>query len=79
LSEDTGFTFDELFHMRMDYLMMLKDVKDQIIEERNKAQEEAEAKQSGAGTKLSSNSFSASSIKSLASKYGVSMPSGLHL
>ena len=58
---------------------MLKDVKDQIIEERNKAQEEAEAKQSGAGTKLSSNSFSASSIKSLASKYGVSVPSGLHL
>ena len=56
---------------------MMKDIKDQIIEERNKAQEDAQ--EQAKSNQISPSSFSASSIKSLASKYGVSMPSGLHL
>lgn len=43
LSEDTGFTFSELFHMRMELLIGLKNVKDSLIEERNKAQEKAQS------------------------------------
>lgn len=77
MSEDTGFTFNELYGMSMSRLLMMKDIKDQIIEERNKAQEEAQ--EQAKSNKVSPSSFSASSIKSLASKYGVSMPSGLHL
>ena len=61
--------------MRMDYLMMLKNIKDEIIEERQKAQDEAE-QQAQSGTSYS-NSFSTSSLQSMASKYGVKLPSSM--
>lgn len=63
--------------MSMSRLLMMKDIKDQIIEERNKAQEDAQ--EQAKSNQISPSSFSASSIKSLAAKYGVSVPSGLHL
>ena len=66
-------TFTELWNMTMGRLLMLKQIKDDIIEERNKAQEEAE--KNGGGTNKISASSSMSQVRSLASKYGVSMPS----
>lgn len=69
-------TFTELWNMTMSRLLMLKQIKDDIIEERNKAQEDAE-KGSSTGTNKISTSTSMSQIKSLASKYGISMPSGM--
>lgn len=85
LSEDTGFTFTELYHMRMELLMGLKNVKDQIIEERNKAQEEAQEKASGSSSHMppgmSSMMSQASSMMSSVKSGSFHMPSmsSLHL
>ena len=82
LSEDTGFTFEELYYRStMNRILLLKKVKDEIIEERNKAQEDAQEdakKGKGVGNMVGSTKFSGnsmSSIKSMASKMGVSIPS----
>lgn len=70
-------TFTELWSMTMSRLLMLKQIKDDIIEERKKAQEDAEKSSSTGGTNTISASSSMSQVKSLASKYGISMPSGM--
>lgn len=84
MSEDTGFTFEELYYRStMNRILLLKKVKDEIIEERNKAlfQEDAQEdakKGKGVGNMVGSTKFSGnsmSSIKSMASKMGVSIPS----
>lgn len=59
----------------MDRLMLLKKIKDEIIEDRNKAQEEArENNKNGRHTPSVPSVSMPSSVQSLASKYGVSLP-----
>ena len=63
--------------MRMDELMLLKGVKDDIIEERRKAEEDAQEDAKGKApnvSKFTSGQNVNSTISSLASKYG--LPSG---
>lgn len=49
MSENSGFGFDELMHMPMQYLLGLERQREKIIEERNKKQEEEQEKQQNGG------------------------------
>jgi hypothetical protein len=47
LSENTGFGFNELMHVPMEYLTGLEKQREKIIEERNKKQEEEQKENGG--------------------------------
>lgn len=79
LSEDTGFTFTELYHMRMEILLGLKNTKDKIIEERNKAQEEQQQKSSPSVSTSSMMSQAKSMMSSAGSSFHMPSMSSFHM